>query len=842
LPDAPALERFELPVAGGEEALPLGQSPDSIQPLISAVVAHRRLASGVVGSLLILCTLYCLFAPRQYEARARVALRATANSSLNLDGTSPEKSGSFASGQTQLETLASVLRSDQLARRVIRDCRLYQAPAFMGQFARRFPGFQPEAPDPAAESYLAERFAARLHIIPLPRTLVLEIRFRSPDPMLSADVVNALIRSYQEEEAAQRGVATRNATTWLQTQLQGLKAQADRDDRNLAEFQDKHRILVSPETLDHGPSGDSQHLPALTEIDELSRELAAADSERILREAENRAAQQGDPEAVLAFDPHRAGDGDDLTVSFRSLHARHEQLEQELAQLSIERGPNFPRVVEIRRDLEDLEVQLAAQRTKLREHFRSAWQAADDHTKLVRRTLDQRTAEGLRVNQELAAYETMRRESDSTHELYLRMQDKVAEAGLAAGMQNSDVWVVDEARPPAKPVAPDPPLDFAITLFAAFWIAIGTAFVADRIRPIAGRMGLLLIALALAGATAPSHAQAPTPSTSGLPTGVARIPQSADTRVAPDPKEAPTVWNGVGPGAGTSVGLPSMPTAAPLALPIGCGDLLDVSEFHTPEFHSVVRVSASGTVKLPLIDEVRVAGMDEFAAAKAIAEVLLERGMLNHPQVFVLVTAYADQDVSVLGEVARPGVYPYGVHHRLLDLLSAASGVTAYAGGVVNIYHRNDPATPHPLQINPVDGESESERNPELAPGDIVQVSRAGLVYVVGDVIRPGGFVIEPSQNLTVLKALSLAWGASQNAALGKAILIREQPGGRTVTTLNLKRMLEGKDPDEPVGDHDILFVPNSTAKNLFNRTVESAIQSAAGVSIYAGMVYSQRF
>jgi protein involved in polysaccharide export with SLBB domain len=109
-------------------------------------------------------------------------------------------------------------------------------------------------------------------------------------------------------------------------------------------------------------------------------------------------------------------------------------------------------------------------------------------------------------------------------------------------------------------------------------------------------------------------------------------------------------------------------------------------------------------------------------------------------------------------------------------------------------------------------------------------------------VIRPGGFIVDPTQAFTVLKALSLAWGPSQNAAVSKALLIREEAGGRTVTSLNLKRMLRGKDPDQPIRAHDLLFVPDSTAKNLFNRSIESAIQSAAGVSIYSGMVYSQRF
>jgi hypothetical protein len=77
---------------------------------------------------------------------------------------------------------------------------------------------------------------------------------------------------------------------------------------------------------------------------------------------------------------------------------------------------------------------------------------------------------------------------------------------------------------------------------------------------------------------------------------------------------------------------------------------------------------------------------------------------------------------------------------------------------------------------------------------------------------------------------------------MAKALLIREQKGGRTITTLNLKRMLHGQGPDQPVRDHDILYVPDSTAKNLWNRTMESAIQSAIGVTIYAGLVYSQRF
>lgn len=234
--------------------------------------------------------------------------------------------------------------------------------------------------------------------------------------------------------------------------------------------------------------------------------------------------------------------------------------------------------------------------------------------------------------------------------------------------------------------------------------------------------------------------------------------------------------------------------------------------------------------------------MTEQTAAQAIEAALLTQGMLLHPQVSVQVMVYAGQDVSVLGEVTRPGVYPFTLHHRLLDLISAASGLSPSAGRLVNIFRRGDPETPHPVVLDPSGTATGADHNPELTPGDTVQVSRAGLVYVIGDVIRPGGFPVDPAQGLTVVQALSLAWGPTANAATGKALLIREQKGGRTLTTLNVKRMLHGQDPDQPIHDRDILYLPDSAAKNLWNKTMESAIQSALGVSIYAGLVYSQRF
>ena len=814
-------------------------SSRTLRELWEVLLLRRRMVGSVVGGLLLACLLYCLIAPNQYEATARVALRTSPASPLNLEAPEPYVTASILSAPVQQETLANVFRSDQLAWKVIIGLKLYQAPGFMGRFTSRFPGFHPDAPAADAQAWLLERFERRLRVETLPRTLLIQIRFRCGDAALSAGVVNALIAAYGQQDADARVQATLQASDWLQGQLKELKTKVDRDNLRLAAFQREHGLLSTPETMANGQTGETQHTSALLQIDELGRQLVAAATDRILREAQFRAASQGDPELVIASDPRlQAESGEFATALLQQIHSHRSELEQEQAQLNIEHGPNFPRVVEIRGQLEDLDRQKKVEDAKLVERFRGAWQTAADREQMVRKNLEQATVEGMKANQAATEYAAMREEANANHNLYVRVLEKTEEAGLAAGVQGSNITVVDYARQPDKPVAPDLPLYMAITLFVSLWLAVGGALLLESIHPSVTRAGWALLAVLMAGAMV--HAQAPTPSTSGLPTGVVRVPAPQQTTKLPNPNESPAVWDspgqaGLAPMAGTQ-------SASPMSAPIGPGDFLDVSEFHTPEFHSVVRVSPSGIVTLPMIHEVRLEGLDEQSAARAIEAVLMAKGMLLHPQVSVLVTSYAGQDVSVLGEVVHPGVYPYTLHHRLLDLISAASGLAPSAGRLVNIFHRDDAKTPHPVVLDPGGTDTAADHNPELAPGDTVQVSRAGLVYVVGDVQRPGGFPVDPAQGLTVVQALSLAWGPTQNAAVGKAILIREQKGGRTLTTLNLRKMLHGQEPDQPVHDRDILFVPDSTARNLWNRTMESAIQSAIGVTIYAGLVYSQRF
>ncbi len=801
---------------------------------------RKRFAWSLLVGLVGLCFLYWALAPNQYEATATVSLRTQGMSLMSPELSEQVAAASILSTPMQLETLANELRSDRVAWRVIRSEKLYEKPAFRWRFLKKFPGFDVEHPSLEAESYLLEAFGRALTVRALPRTLLLEVKFRTRDPGLSAEVANAVVAGFQAEENRSRAASTEAAAGWLGEQLKGLTAEAVRDERELAAFERSHGLVSSAEGIGSGAAGPLPKDPEAVQLDELSRAVADATEERIEREALYREAAQGNPEQVLAANPEKqAVMGPGGAAMALQLQQKLSDARVELAQLEAEHGPNYPRVVELQRAVADIQKQIAAADASLTESFKRSWEAAVERERLLRKQFDVRTAQGTDQNETLVTYAVMRARVMAQRTLCEKVQTRIAEAGLTAGVHAPSIVVVDPAHAPFKPVSPNLPVDLAVTVVVGAWLALGGALLLDareRVR-VAAVVAMLVMATAV-------WAQAPIPNTQGLPTGVVHPVTDAPVgAAAPSREGAPVAWSGPGQGQGAAVEARAVTgNGVPMALPIAAGDFLEVTEFHTPEFHSQVRVAAGGTVDLPMVGAVALLGKSEQEAARAIEKALKDGGVLLHPQVTVLVTGAVGQDVSVLGEVTRPGVYAYTVHHRLLDLISAASGLSQTAGRLVNVYRREDSHTAHAVVLDPTGADAGREHNPELEPGDTVVVSRAGLVYVIGDVVRPGGFAVDPVQGLTVVQAVSLAWGATPSAAMSKAVLIHDQPGGRTLTTLNLKRMIRGQDPDLAVHDRDILFLPDSTAKELWKRSLESAIQSAVGVTIYAGLVYSQRF
>lgn len=264
---------------------------------------------------------------------------------------------------------------------------------------------------------------------------------------------------------------------------------------------------------------------------------------------------------------------------------------------------------------------------------------------------------------------------------------------------------------------------------------------------------------------------------------------------------------------------------------IGAGDLLKVSVFGAPESDQEVRVNSDGNVVLNFIGAVHVAGLTNEQAQTVIAEKLKQGGFFNQPQVTVFSKEYATQGVSVMGEVQKPGVYPVLGSRRLFDVISLAGGTTEKSGKFVTVSHRDQPDKPQTVTFSNNPSEAMSA-NVEIMPGDTVIVSKAGIVYVVGDVHKPSGVLMEKG-SLTVLQALAMAEGTNSTASLNNAKLIRKTSDGHQEIPLPLKQMLAAKAPDVAVQAEDIIFVPNSAAKTAGRRSLEAIVQAATGLAIY---------
>lgn len=267
------------------------------------------------------------------------------------------------------------------------------------------------------------------------------------------------------------------------------------------------------------------------------------------------------------------------------------------------------------------------------------------------------------------------------------------------------------------------------------------------------------------------------------------------------------------------------------SLQLGVGDLVELTVYDVPEMTTKTRISSTGDIYCPLIGATHVAGLTAEEASKLIEKRL--SAYLKNPYVSLFVAEYATEGASVLGEVTKPGVYPVLGDQHLFDLISASGGLTEKAGHSITVTHRSDPDNPVvvPLARNLSD---HPESNIRVFPRDTIIVRKADIVYVVGDVGRPSGLVMD-SSGLTVLKAVALAGGTTRTAKLSGAKILRKTPGGGMVETpVELKKILQAKAPDLSLQADDILVVPSSAGKILAGRTLEAAMQAATLVSVTA--------
>ena len=312
-------------------------------------------------------------------------------------------------------------------------------------------------------------------------------------------------------------------------------------------------------------------------------------------------------------------------------------------------------------------------------------------------------------------------------------------------------------------------------------------------------------------------------------------PQSEPPKTQPAVTPLPQVPAGTGVPVGSSASQPGKPDSGDVSeTKLGPGDLVEVGVFGVPELNTKARVNNDGDLYLPLIDYVHVGELSIEEAQKVIEKRLDNGGFVRNPHVTIFVNEYASQNVTLLGEVGKPGLYPMIGDRRLFDLFSAAGGLSERASRTVSITRRNKPDHPELVHLgrNLTDV---PESNVEVHPGDTIEVQRAPIVYVVGDVGRPAGLLID-NGSLTVLQAVALSGGPNRTAKLDGTRIVRRSngPNGMTEMIVPLKKMLRAKAPDMNLQANDILFIPVSGTKIATARIADTAISLSTAVGIYA--------
>ena len=266
---------------------------------------------------------------------------------------------------------------------------------------------------------------------------------------------------------------------------------------------------------------------------------------------------------------------------------------------------------------------------------------------------------------------------------------------------------------------------------------------------------------------------------------------------------------------------------------IGAGDALHLQVYDTPEMEQRARVTDAGEIPVSFVGNVRVAGLTPGEASHLIEQKLIEREVMLHPQVTLRVDAYATQNASVMGQVLKPGSYEIDTRRKVIDVLAMAGGLTDIADRHITIERRGDPGRKIDFFYSNEAGKALAA-DPMVYPGDIVVVPKAAVVYVLGDVLKPGGYAMSTNNSkITALEALALAGSPNRTASVSNSELVRKTPTGVQEIKLPIGAMEKGKAPDLALLPDDVIYVPFSFLRNVAVNG-QSILASATSAVVYA--------
>jgi succinoglycan biosynthesis transport protein ExoP len=420
------------------------------------IIQHRKrtIAGFTLLVVAIVVTASLLIKP-QYEAVGQVVFHRDSDSGVlgfkGVDTSLVEDPEERAAIDTQI----GILETDALALQVINDLHLDKNPKFAGH-----------AGQSGNEDRLVDLFRKSLKISKVKGTRLIEIRFRSTDPRLAADVANQLSNAYVDKFYKSQFQASTQISDFLASQLKELQTKVQESQQKLVDYQKENGIFG----LD-----DKQNI-VTAKLDDLNRELTAAEGERVQKEVNYRLARSGQPELIAKLGP------DNLVTKLRSQQA---DLENQMAQASVQLGPAHPKIVELSKQIAQVQKSVDAEVRRTGEQISYDYKSAAEREYMLRAALETQKQAADKLSANVIQSDILKHEFETNRKLYEDLLQKQKEVSISSNLKSSNIWIVDPARPPRLPAEPNILRNFALSLlfgmFGGVLLAFGLTKVTDKI-------------------------------------------------------------------------------------------------------------------------------------------------------------------------------------------------------------------------------------------------------------------------------------------------------------------------------------------------------------------------
>ncbi len=438
------------------------------------LIKRKWIVLGCFATIFSVVAIASLKTTPVYEAGGTIAINKP-DTSLNFQNSATFNLDYY--DPSELDTEVKILQSDLLAMQVIRELNLDRRPEIGGQ-APPSPSSSldltpdPLQSDPARTSSMIGGFKGNLKVGLSPNTRIIEVHYRSADPQLAANVVNTLMQTYVENNFKARFESTMQASDWLTKQLVDLQMKVETSQEKLVRYQKEHEIL----------GADEKQNITMEKLDELNKELTAAESERMDKEAAYRLVETGDPEAVASSASTLSEEGSGTqsgTALLGVLRTKEAELKIQAAELNTQFGPSYPKLSVLNNQLKEVDSQIKAEMKKIVSKVRGQYSAALQRETMLHEALDKQKQEANKLNESAIQYTLLKRDVDTNRQLYEGLLQKLKEAGVSAGLKSNNFRIIDSARPPTAPIEPNIPRNLLFAAVLGMASGVGLAFLME---------------------------------------------------------------------------------------------------------------------------------------------------------------------------------------------------------------------------------------------------------------------------------------------------------------------------------------------------------------------------